>query len=60
MSRLQAALFASEPWYKYWLTSGHAYARARSVVLFDRILTGNERRILVNGQPLILGAGVDK
>lgn len=52
MSRLFAALYASEVWHSYWRSHGSVYAKARAMVLYDRIITGAEHRILLNGVPL--------
>lgn len=52
MTRLFAALYASEPMYGYWDRTGILWAKARAVVLYDRILTGQEHRIMLNGRPL--------
>ena len=39
-ARLFAALYLSADWYGYFERSGRAHARARAVVLFDRVMTG--------------------
>ena len=39
-ARLFAALYLSADWYGYFERSGRAHARARAVVLFDRVITG--------------------
>ena len=39
-ARFFAALYLSEGWYDYFARSGRAHARARAVVLFDRVMAG--------------------
>lgn len=52
MSRFFAALYVSEGWYDRWRRTGSVYAKARAMVLFDRILLGGEHRMRLNGAPL--------
>lgn len=39
-ARFFAALYLSEGWYDYYARSKRIHARARAVVLFDRVMTG--------------------
>ena len=39
-TRFFAALYLSEGWYDYFARSKRIHARARAVVLFDRVMTG--------------------
>lgn len=42
MIRLLTALYVSEGWYSHWLRKpNNLYAKARAVVVFDRVLTGH-------------------
>lgn len=50
--RLFAALYASEPWHAHWRDNGSLFAKTKCMVQFDRILTGQDHRILLNGVPL--------
>lgn len=52
MSRLFAALYVSEIWHSHWRSNGSLYAKARCMVMFDRIITGGEHRMQMNGWPL--------
>lgn len=52
MTRLFMALYASEIWHSHWRSNGSIYAKTKAMVSFDRILTGAEHRILLNGVPL--------
>jgi len=46
--RLFAALYVSEGWYSAWLTrKNRPYYRARAVVLFDRVMAGEDLRLKV-------------
>lgn len=52
MSRFFVALYASEPWHSHWRSNGSIYAKTKAIIMFDRIMTGGEHRILLNGIPL--------
>ena len=39
-ARFFAAMWLSEGWYDYYARSKRIHARARAVVLFDRVMTG--------------------
>jgi hypothetical protein len=52
MSRLFAALYVSEMWHSHWRSNGSLYAKARCMTLFDRVLSGEEHRMQLNGLPL--------
>lgn len=52
MIRLFAALYASEQWHSFWRSHGSLYAKARAIILYDRIITGADHRVLLNGRPL--------
>ena len=39
-TRFFAAMWLSEGWYDYYARSKRIHARARAVVLFDRVITG--------------------
>ena len=44
-----AALYVSEIWHSSFRSTGSVYAKARSIVLFDRIMSG-EQSVLVTQQ----------
>jgi hypothetical protein len=46
MIRLFEALYLSEVWYGYWRSKGSVYAKARAMVLFDRVMANEDRRIV--------------
>ena len=52
MSRFFAALYITEIWHAYYRESGSLFGRAKAVVMFDRIITGQMHRIHLNGRPL--------
>lgn len=52
MNRLFAALYVSEAWHSHWRSSGSLSSKAKAVVLFDRLMAGDDHRILLNGRPL--------
>lgn len=44
--RFFAALYVSEGWYSAWLTrKDRPHYRARAVVIFDRIMAGEDHRL---------------
>ena len=50
MARLFAALYVSEIWYAGWKEGGGGLrCKARAMVVFDRIMAGDEHRISLNG-----------
>lgn len=44
ISRLPWALYLSEGWYDSWYRTRKPYAKARAMVLFDRVSTGRIKR----------------
>lgn len=42
--RFFAALWLSEGWYEAWRQHGRLYHKARGIVMFDRVLCGEEGR----------------
>jgi hypothetical protein len=44
MENLLIALHVSDPWYTGWLIRGKLHYKARSVVLFDRLLNENTKK----------------
>lgn len=57
MTRFFAALYVSEGWHAHFLRTGSLRSKAKALVIFDRIVTGADHRILLNGESLddILG-----
>jgi hypothetical protein len=39
-SRFFAALYVSEGWYEYWRWTKKPYGKARCIVLYDRVMSG--------------------
>jgi hypothetical protein len=52
VSRFFAALYVSEIWHGRWRSDGCLFSKARAVVLFDRIIAGEDHRLRLNGRPL--------
>lgn len=52
MKRLFAALYVSDRLHCEWQIGGKLHHKARAVVRFDRVLTGGNHCLSLNGLPL--------